>query len=609
MQLFRNILIGLSIFVVVMTMSEDAFANTENSDPAKLDPLVLQLKWRHQFQFAGYYAAIAQGFFQDEGLDVTLRELMEGEDPAELVAQGIAHYGIGTSELLVSHARGLPVVVLAAIYQHSPYAIATLQRPDIESIHDLANKRIMVESQAAEVWAYMRNEGLDTDNLNVVKHSFDIHQLIKGEVDAMTVYTTDEPYSLTMSGHLFNLFNARSGGIDFYGDVLFTSQTEVHERPERVAAFRRASKLGWQYALKHPQEIAELIYNHYSKRKDINQLLYEARHSQALIRLDLVEWGYMNPGRWRHIGETYEELGLIPKGWSLDTFIYEPEPEMDWQAYYQMIGLFCAALLVVGLIASRFYILNKKLRIEITKRRQTQKKLQKALDLERNLLEVLAHDFRNPITVIDASVQLLALALPKRETLAHRELGKIKAAGHMLDNLITSCMTREQLEGMAPLEFIPMNLSKTVINLVNDRQALNPQQKMQLQTPDTDIIINGNSMLIGIAVGNLLVNAQKYSPIDGEIRIKLHTEKNIITLSVNDDGAGLEETELERVFEKFYRSPRAAKGKGSGLGLFAAREIIHVHKGSIKALSGPGGKFIITLPQLDESPQNIGDLA
>ncbi|MGE6110837.1 ABC transporter substrate-binding protein, partial [Aeromonas salmonicida] len=99
---------------------------------AAQDPIVLQLKWHHQFQFAGYYAAIAQGYYRDAGLDVRLREAGPGTDVVDEVVSGRAHYGVGSSDLLLDRQRGQPVVVLATPFQHSPLVL--LARAEIDNV-------------------------------------------------------------------------------------------------------------------------------------------------------------------------------------------------------------------------------------------------------------------------------------------------------------------------------------------------------------------------------------------------------------------------------------------------------------------------------------------
>jgi ABC-type nitrate/sulfonate/bicarbonate transport system substrate-binding protein len=86
---------------------------------AALDAVSLQLKWKHQFQFTGYYAALEQGFYREAGLDVSIRDGGPGIEVAETVASGKADFGVCSASVLREWTMGRRLVVLAAIFQHS----------------------------------------------------------------------------------------------------------------------------------------------------------------------------------------------------------------------------------------------------------------------------------------------------------------------------------------------------------------------------------------------------------------------------------------------------------------------------------------------------------
>src|ERR1700694_15296 len=107
---------------------------------AGLDSASLQLKWKHQFQFAGYYAALEQGFYRNAGLDVTIREGGPDIDVAETVASVKVIFVVAGSCFLRDWSKGSRLVVLAAIFQHSPAVILVARRADISSVSDLGGR-------------------------------------------------------------------------------------------------------------------------------------------------------------------------------------------------------------------------------------------------------------------------------------------------------------------------------------------------------------------------------------------------------------------------------------------------------------------------------------
>ncbi|WP_371868822.1 EAL domain-containing protein [Duganella lactea] len=320
-----------------------------------LDTVTLQLRHAHQFQFAGYYAAQELGYYQDAGLAVRIVEGANGNEPEREVIAGKAEYGTGSSSLLLTRMAGKPVVVLGVIFQHSPYALAMRQTGGDPDIRRLIGRRAMIGSltddlgNADELLAYLSKEGVPASSFQRVEHSFKPEDLINDKVAAMAVYTTNEPDTFDRLGFPYDIYSPRAVGIDFYGDNLFTSEQEIANHPARVRAFRAASMRGWQWAMSHQEEMADLILSKYSRRADRQHLLYEARQMVPLVQPVLVEVGYMNPERWRHIADVYASQGLMPKNARFDGFLYQRDrggPGLPW-LNRALVG--AALLLVLGL--------------------------------------------------------------------------------------------------------------------------------------------------------------------------------------------------------------------------------------------------------------------
>ncbi len=340
-----------------------------------LETVTLQLKWTHAFQFAGYYAALEKGYYREAGLNVLLREGGPYIDPVASVLAGNAQYGVGTSSLLLARKAGQPVVVLAVVFQHSPLVLL-VRRGDatqgIPGIRDLAGKRVMLEPQSDELIAYLKQEGITLDQLVQVPlgHAEHYEELIQGDVDAISAYDTYEPYYLDRAGSAYQTYSPRMGGIDFYGDNLFTTEQELEAQPQRVRAFRDASLRGWRYAMEHPEEIADLIVAKYSRQHPRDFYRFEAQRMAPLLRADLVEVGYMNQIRWRHIAKTYADLGLLPPDFSLEGFLYEPDTPPDLTKLFIALALLTA----VSAIALYIYRVNRRLALALAEKSRSEER-------------------------------------------------------------------------------------------------------------------------------------------------------------------------------------------------------------------------------------------
>jgi signal transduction histidine kinase/DNA-binding response OmpR family regulator/ABC-type nitrate/sulfonate/bicarbonate transport system substrate-binding protein/HPt (histidine-containing phosphotransfer) domain-containing protein len=326
--------------------------------------VTLQLKWRHQFQFAGYYAALEKGYYGAAGLDVVLKEGGPGVSTPERVAAGSAEFGVGNSSLLIDRAHGKDLVVLAVIFQHSPSILLAPRTSGINAVSDLQGRRLMDIPESEDVVAMLRLAGVDVAHLSKVQAVWGVRDLVAGKADAMVAYSTNEPFALEQLGAPYRSFTPRAFGVDFYGDNLFTSARQIAEHPERVRAFRAASLKGWEYALAHPEELVDLILRKYSQQKTREALLFEASQTAALIQPDLVELGYQNPARWQAAADVYRGLGMLGKESVQNGMIYKPEDAGSPVWLKLAVGL--AVLLAAGAagIAGWIALLNRKLQAE-----------------------------------------------------------------------------------------------------------------------------------------------------------------------------------------------------------------------------------------------------
>ena len=341
----------------------------------------LQLNWQHQFEFAGFYAAKAKGFYRDAGLDVEILESVPGENPEQQVIGGKAEFGISDAKLLLEQQKGNEVVVLAVIFQHSPVVLLVPEN-GARSVAELRGKRVMMVAENTELLALFRKEGLREEDYVRVEPSYDAQDLVRGKVDAIQAYASDEPDYLAREGFAFRTLRARDAGIDFYDLNLFTTARQLEQNPEQVRAFRQASLKGWEYAMEHPDEIMDVLQRDYTQKHSREHMRFQYQQMVPLIQPVLIELGYMNPERWRRIARTYASLGMLPDDFSLQGFLYDSNPPRDLRWLYG--GLLLALLLVggVSLIAVRFARLSARLRREVKMRTVLQAKLQSQVQVD-----------------------------------------------------------------------------------------------------------------------------------------------------------------------------------------------------------------------------------
>jgi signal transduction histidine kinase/CheY-like chemotaxis protein len=282
---------------------------------APAEKLALQLKWFHQYQFAGYYAAKAQGYYADEGLDVEIRPLDPKKTVVDQLVSGHADYGIGDSGVVADYAKGAPIVALAAIFQHDPLVFISRRESGIISPYEMRGKRIMFDASGSDegpLRALLAESGLTPDKFTYVQHTYDKEDLASGKVDVMSAYLTDQPFYFRQRGIPVNIINPQNYGLDFYGDLLITSERELQANPGRAERFLRASLKGWQYALDHQEEMIQLIKRQYGSALSVEHLRFEAAETRKMILPESVPIGLLETGRLRRLASIYAESRMAP---------------------------------------------------------------------------------------------------------------------------------------------------------------------------------------------------------------------------------------------------------------------------------------------------------
>ncbi len=385
----------------------------------------VQLNWKHQFEFAAFYAAHEQGYYRQAGIETTILEGGPGIDAIKEVSEGRATFGVGASALVIDRYRGLPVVALATLMQHSPVALLAMRGKKtkgadgknfgIESVLDLADKPVAVDPHNRdEIEAYLRASGIPAEHIKLVEQTdWTLESLHQGRETAKTVYVSNEPFLIRGKEHEYLLLTPRSAGIDLFGNMLFTAEKTVESNPETVKAFRAATLRGLTYALQHPEEITDLILQRYNTQgKSREHLLFEAAQIQELTRPDIVEPGYMSPGRWRHVVEVYASQGQLPADFDLSDFIYDPVASEIPRWLIVSLGVALIALLSALGFVAKLRVLNLRLQGEIGERHRAEESLRQ----QKAQFEATLNATAESIFLLDASGHIVLI----NETAAQR---------------------------------------------------------------------------------------------------------------------------------------------------------------------------------------------
>lgn len=353
--------IHLSIFIILLLGSgclDLVYANEVQGK--QLTPVTLQLKWRHQFQFAGYYTALEKGYYRDAGFDVTLQERREDVEAIDALANGDVDFIVEGCEGVLARLQGKPIILLASIFQHSSNVIITLS-DNITDPHDLIGKKIAL-GMDPEVMAMLRSEGVGYDSVVYARVKDRVGALMNGEIDALLTYLSDGPYRLKQAKIPYNQIRPKSYGVDFYGDALYTNEHWAKYAPRQVEAFREASLRGWQYAMENQDEIIQLIHEKYATDLTLDYLKFEASQMQGLIMPELIQVGHINPGRIKQIAQIFVDLNMATEVNHLDDFVFSGAESIESKTLYYVVGILASIGILLMLGSVSLYQFNRRLR-------------------------------------------------------------------------------------------------------------------------------------------------------------------------------------------------------------------------------------------------------
>ena len=294
----------------------------------ELKKVSIQLKWKHQFQFAGFYMAKELGYYKDIGLEVELKEYIGENNPLEDVLNQKIDFAIDDSSLVYHKINGNQVVALFPIFQTSPIMLFT--QKELTTLESLNNK--YVEFSSNEISNISINAILKSQNVNIKQriHSFYVEDFKEKRPDAIIGYLSNQPYFFEKDNISYNSFSPKDYGFDFYGDMIYSSKEYAKNNPKLINDFIEATKKGWEYAFENIDISAKIITEKYnSQNKPIEALIYEGKVLKKLSGYEENNFGKFEKNKIKDIANTITLI--FPKKYknlNLDDFIWDTKEEL-----------------------------------------------------------------------------------------------------------------------------------------------------------------------------------------------------------------------------------------------------------------------------------------
>lgn len=336
------ILVALAVALTAMLASCGGTSESSGSTGASAtgdssgssDKVTLTLDWYPNADHAGLYAAKTQGYFEDAGLDVEIKQPSDPSAVLQLVAAGRSEFGISyTNEMTNAGARDIPVVSVMAIMQHPLNSIIALKESGIESPENLAGKKVGYAGQTfgtAVIDTVLREAGKDPSSVEKINVGYDLRPaLTSGRVDAVVdAYWNIEAVELAQEGFETNVIRLNEVGVPNYNELVFaTSDSYAQENPDVVRRFVGALVEGHRYALDYPQAASDALLSA-NEQLDPGTMEETLELTVPIFEDEGEPVGYQDPEEWRNYMRWAVENDVLPRPVEVDAVMtneYLPE--------------------------------------------------------------------------------------------------------------------------------------------------------------------------------------------------------------------------------------------------------------------------------------------
>jgi NitT/TauT family transport system substrate-binding protein len=320
---------SLLIFVLLTMLLGMGCGKDEEPGPeAALAQVTLQLNWKPEPQFGGFYAARLNGIYRKHRLDVTIISGGAGAPTVEMIGAGTVPFAIvSADEIVRARARGNPVVALFAVYQTNPQCIMTRASRGLKTLADLFSRPGTLAMERGLPYADFLEKKYGFKNLKIVPSPFGDLTLYRTEENyAMQCFVTSEPLAARRIGIEPRAFLIAESGYNPYTTVLATSEGFLKANPRVVQSMVEAVRAGWQTYLEDPTETNEHM-GKLNPTMDAQTFKESAEAQKPLLRSPDTEklgLGAMTLARWQELVQQLAELKVIDQAVTPESCFLEP---------------------------------------------------------------------------------------------------------------------------------------------------------------------------------------------------------------------------------------------------------------------------------------------
>lgn len=306
------------IILIMIAMIFPACSSPEKDVPPP-DHVVLQLKWIHQAQFAGFYVAEEKGYYRNENIAVQFLEGGAGIDSASALIANKAQFAVLSPEdVLIKRSENYPLTAIGVIYRRSAVVFVSYADSGIARPSDFKGKTIAtlgtggaVRDFELQFKAMMKHLDIDMATLSLVPYDPEYKGFTDGSVDVASSYLTGGVICLEKKGRALNLIWPGDYGVNFYSDTIVTTREMIEQKPDLVLRFLRATLNGWQDAVGDPENAVNITMK-YAEAKDLSLQTAMMDAMLPLVNTGEDKVGWMKADEWHGMNNLLLNQNIIP---------------------------------------------------------------------------------------------------------------------------------------------------------------------------------------------------------------------------------------------------------------------------------------------------------
>jgi len=289
------------ILMILAVLILGYFAYTKlikkDETPTEMEEMTLQLKWIKQAQFMGFLVAEKQGYYEEEGIDLTILPGGVGINPVDVLIAGEADVAVAwTGNVLPAISKGEDLVNIGQGMQRSAMRLMALKETGIEKPANIKGKKIGTwpGGNELEPYAFIEKQGFDKDrDVTLVNQGFDMNQLLNGEIDLASAMIYNEYWLPIEEGYEesdFTVFDMEEEGAGMLQDALFVQREYLENNEDLLVRFMKATIKGWEYAIENPEEAVDIMAIDFTEN-DVTAKAHQIRMAQEMAKLYIADDG------------------------------------------------------------------------------------------------------------------------------------------------------------------------------------------------------------------------------------------------------------------------------------------------------------------------------